>query len=94
MIKSYRNKATEKLHLTGKGRFLGLDERLALRRLDYLDSVERLTDIPALKSLGFHALKGDRKGQFSMRVNGPWRICFEWQEGDVYNVEITDYHKG
>jgi proteic killer suppression protein len=47
-----------------------------------------------LKSVGLHKLKGDRKGQWAMTVNGPWRICFEFRKGDAYEVEIVDYHKG
>ncbi len=47
-----------------------------------------------LAGVGLHKLKGDRKGQWAMSVNGPWRICFEFRKGDAYNVEIADYHKG
>ncbi len=51
-------------------------------------------DLSPLKSVGLHKLKGERKAQWAMTVNGPWRICFEFREGDAFNVEIVDYHKG
>jgi proteic killer suppression protein len=47
-----------------------------------------------LKSVGLHKLSGDRAGQWAMTVNGPWRICFRFKNGNAYDVEITDYHKG
>ena len=53
-----------------------------------------LQDLSPLKSVGLHKLKGDRRGQWAMTVNGPWRICFEFYKGDAHDVEITDYHKG
>ena len=51
-------------------------------------------DLSPLASVGLHKLKGDRRGQWAMTVNGPWRICFEFRKGDAYDVEITDYHRG
>ncbi len=63
--------------------------------LDMLDSVERLDQISPLKSVGLHALTGDREGQWAISVNGRWRICFTPVEGGGWgDVEITDYHKG
>jgi proteic killer suppression protein len=59
-----------------------------------LNVTKSLHDISPLKSVGLHKLKGDRKGQWAMTVNGPWRICFEFRKGDAYEVEIVDYHKG
>ena len=59
-----------------------------------LNVAEMLQDLGPFKSVGVHKLKGDRKGQWAMTVNGPWRICFEFRKGDAYNVEIVDYHKG
>jgi toxin HigB-1 len=47
-----------------------------------------------LKSVGLHKLKGDRRNQWTMTVNGPWRICFEFRDGEAYEVEIVDYHRG
>jgi proteic killer suppression protein len=59
-----------------------------------LNVAKRLQDLSPLKSMGLHKLKGDREGQWAMTVNGPWRICFAFREGDAYDVEIIDYHKG
>ena len=59
-----------------------------------LNVAKRLKDLSPLKSVGLHKLKGDRKNQWAMTVNGPWRICFEFRRGDAYNVEIVNYHKG
>ena len=59
-----------------------------------LNIAKTLRDLSPLASVGLQKLKGDRKGQWAMTVNGPWRICFEFRDGDAYNVEITDYHKG
>jgi proteic killer suppression protein len=58
-----------------------------------LTVAKRLQDLNPLKSVGLHKLKGERKGQRAMNVNGPWRFCFEFRAGDAYNVEIVDYHK-
>jgi len=95
MIKSFKNAATAKLYREGKAAgFRGVDVEQALERLDVLDAATRLADIPPLRSIHLHRLKGDRKGQWAISINGPWRICFEWRDGNAYNVEITDYHRG
>ena len=59
-----------------------------------LDAAISLKDLNPLKSVGLHKLTGDRKGQWAMTVNGPWRICFRFRDGDAYDVAIIDYHKG
>ena len=59
-----------------------------------LNVASSLRDLSPLASVGLHKLKGDRRDQWSMSVNGPWRICFEFKKGNALNVEITDYHKG
>jgi toxin HigB-1 len=59
-----------------------------------LNVAKSLHDLSPLKSVGLHKLKGNRKEQWAMTVNGPWRICFEFHKGDAYDVEIVDYHKG
>jgi proteic killer suppression protein len=74
--------------------FRGLDGDAAVDLLLALNVVTSLRDLSPLKSVGLHKLRGDRKGQWAMTVNGPWRICFEFRKGDAYNVEIVDYHKG
>lgn len=53
---------------------------------------QTLRDLSPLKSVGLHKLKGVRRNQWAMTVNGPWRICFEFRKGDAHNVEIVDYH--
>ena len=63
-----------------------------MRKLTYLNSAIGLQDLQSPPGNRFEALKGDRNGQYSIRINDQWRICFEWGEGNVYNVEIVDYH--
>ena len=60
--------------------------------LAVLDAATSLQDISPLKSIGLHKLKGDRKGQWAVTVNGPWRICFRFADGDAWQVQIVDYH--
>ena len=92
MIRSWKDGATQRFAEEGKGRFPGLDEAKALARLQLLDAVQALSEIPSLASIGLHKLKGDRKAQWAMIINGPWRLVFEFRDGDAYNVEIVDYH--
>ncbi len=95
MIKSWRNRASERLYQEGKATpFRALDVERALELLAVLDAATALQDISPLRSIGLHKLKGDRKGQWAMAINGPWRICFRFKAGDAYDVEIVDYHKG
>jgi len=67
---------------------------LAIERLDVLNGAHSFADIPPLRSVGLHALKGKRAGQWAISINARWRICFELKAGDIYNVEVTDYHEG
>ncbi|HSZ75453.1 MAG TPA: type II toxin-antitoxin system RelE/ParE family toxin [Rhizomicrobium sp.] len=60
--------------------------------LAVLDNTRSLAELSPLKSVGLHALKGSRKGQWAITVNGPWRICFRFEDGDAHEVEIVDYH--
>ncbi|MGE0119165.1 MAG: type II toxin-antitoxin system RelE/ParE family toxin [Dongiaceae bacterium] len=95
MIRSWRNAASRKVWEGGlPNRYRGLDPAAAIDLLLALNVAKSLTDVGPLASVGLHKLKGDRKGQWAMTVNGPWRICFEFRKGDAYNVEIVDYHKG
>ena len=68
--------------------------RAALRRLEQLDSVERLDDLRIPPGNRLEALKGGRKGQYSVRINEQYRVCFVWTESGPDNVEIVDYHRG
>ncbi len=92
MIRSWANAATRRFAESGKSRFSGLDEDAALTLLAVLDAANSLADLGPLKSVGLHKLRGDRKGQWAMTVNGPWRICFRFRDGDAWDVEIVDYH--
>ena len=75
-------------------RFRGLDFDAAVDLLLALNVAKTLQDLSPLKSVGLHKLKGERKRQWAMTVNGPWRICFEFRKGNAHNVEIVDYHRG
>ena len=95
MIRSWANSRTSRFYEDGKtSKFRGLDLDAADDLLAALDAAESLKDLSPLKSVGLHKLSGNRAGQWSMTVNGPWRICFRFKDGDAYDVEITDYHKG
>ena len=67
-------------------------QRVALRKLRMLNRAEDLNDLRVPPGNRLEALKGKRKGQHSIRINDQWRICFLWQDKDVFDVEITDYH--
>ncbi len=95
MIQSWHNAASRRVWEGEKpNRFRGLDLDTTADLLLALNVAKRLKDLSPLKSVGLHKLKGDRKNQWAMTVNGPWRICFEFRRGDAYNVEIVNYHKG
>ena len=93
MIKSFQNKQTERVFLReAVPKFSREVYRLALRKLLLLDAAEKLEDLRIPPGNQFEKLTGDRKGQYSIRVNDQWRLCFRWEEGDAYEVEIVDYH--
>jgi proteic killer suppression protein len=92
MIKSFRSKDVERLHRgDGVARFQSI-ESVARRKLRQLDSAEELRDLAIFPGNRLESLKGDRIGQYSIRVNDQWRICFRWRNGDAHDVEIVDYH--
>ena len=94
MIVSYRDKRTRDFAAGKRVKaFFGI-ERAAQLKLDRLDAAVSLKDLAALPGNRFEALLGDRKGQYSIRINDQWRICFEWPDGSTgsVNVEIVDYH--
>ena len=92
MIVSFANRATERFACDGKSKFAGMDIGKAMARLQILHAASSLDDIPPLKSVGLHALSGDRQGQWSMMINGPWRLVFRFKDGNAQDVEIVDYH--
>jgi toxin HigB-1 len=92
MIKTIRGSASRRFIETGKSKFSGLDSRLAERRLTELNAARSLSDFSPLASMGLHKLTGDLKGFWAIKVNGPWRIVFRFEDGDAFDVEIVDYH--
>lgn len=93
MIKSFRCRESEKVFNRRFSRKIpGEIHRMALRRLLLLDAAEALDDLRSPPGNQLERLRGDRKGQYSIRINDQWRICFEWKQGDAYCVEIVDYH--
>ncbi|MDX3928667.1 MAG: type II toxin-antitoxin system RelE/ParE family toxin [Shinella sp.] len=92
MIKTIANSATRQFVESGKSKFPGLDAQKAMMRLATLNAARSLSDIAPLKSVGLHKLAGDRKDQWAMTINGPWRLCFRFDAGNAYDVEIIDYH--
>ena len=93
MIQSFRDKETEKVFSREGSRKLPRDiHRVALRKLLVLDAAENLVDRRSPPGNRLEKLSGDREGQYSIRINDQWRICFEWRDGQSYEVEITDYH--
>lgn len=94
MIVSYRDKRTRDFGAGKRVRALSAIERAARLKLDRLEAATELKDLAVLPGNRFETLKGDRKGEYSIRINDQWRICFEWPDGSPgpVNVEIVDYH--
>ncbi len=93
MIRSFLCKDTERLaNCIRVRRFLHI-ERIAQRKLAQLDAAASLDFLRSPLGNRLESLQGDRTGYFSIRVNNQWRICFRYVDGDVYDVEIVDYHK-
>lgn len=93
MIRSFADAETERFFATGKSRRFPHDvlKRAAMRLLQ-LDAATKLDDLRLPPSNRLEALKGDRKGLYSIRVNEQWRVCFKFEGGDAFDVEIVDYH--
>jgi proteic killer suppression protein len=92
VIKSFHDAETERLFYTGKSRRFSSISIVARRKLQVLDNTNRLDDLREPAGNRLEALKGDRHGQFSIRVNERYRICFLWQNNEPHDVEIVDYH--
>ncbi len=93
MIRSFANRDTESLFKGIAIRKLPADiQHVALRKLMQLHAAVELAFLKVPPSNRLEALKRDRLGQHSIRINDQWRICFVWRDGDAYNVEIVDYH--
>ncbi|MDS1140081.1 type II toxin-antitoxin system RelE/ParE family toxin [Pusillimonas sp. SM2304] len=92
MIESFKCFDTEALHAGRRvARFVNI-ERVASRKLRQMEIALWLDDLRIPPQNRLEALKGNRKGQYSIRINDQWRICFKWQDGRAYDVEIVDYH--
>jgi toxin HigB-1 len=94
VVLSHRDKRTRDFALGRRVKAFSGIERAARLKLDRLEAATSLKDLAALPGNRFEVLKGDRKGQYSIRINDQWRVCFEWPEKSPgpTNVEIVDYH--
>ena len=93
MIRSFRDKDTSRLFDREPVKKWGPDvQRAGLRKLRLLDAATTLEDLKSPPGNRLEKLAGDRSGQWSIRVNDQWRVCFEWRGSDAHQVEIVDYH--
>ena len=93
MIKSFADRDTDRLFGRERvRRFPAALHRVMLRKLVSVDAAERLDDLRVPPGNRLEKLHGDRAGQYSIRVNDQWRVCFRWADGDAYEVELVDYH--
>lgn len=93
MIQTFADAQTERFYTTGKSRHIPPEIRArATKRLIQLNAATRLEDLRLPPSNHLEALRGDRRGQWSIRINEQWRLCFRFESGDAFNVAIVDYH--
>jgi len=92
MIKSFKDKSTQMLFERKRVLKWKHIEKLAWKALQYLNRAEKLQDLAVFSGLQLEKLKGDRKGQYSIRISKQYRVCFWWKNSSAYEVEITDYH--
>ena len=93
MIRSFVDKQAERIFRRERSRKLPQDlQRRALRKLRMLDAAQVLADLRVPPGNRLERLSGDREGEYSIRINDQFRICFVWRDGDAYRVEIVDYH--
>lgn len=93
MIRSFCDKDTRRVFIRERVRRWAIAlQRLALRKLLILDAAEELGDLRIPPGNRLEKLSGDRAGQYSIRINDQWRVCFRWSDGDAHDVEIADYH--
>ncbi len=93
MIRGFGDKQTERVFRRERGAKLDRAlQRAALRKLLMLDAAESLDDLGVPPGNRLEKLAGDREGQYSIRINDQWRVCFRWEEGNALDVEIVDYH--
>jgi proteic killer suppression protein len=93
VIKTFKDVPTQKIYQRQPSRKLPPDiQQVALRKLRMINNATSLTDLRIPPANRLEKLSGDRAGQWSIRINDQWRICFVWRESDAYDVEIVDYH--
>ena len=93
MIKSFKDKESELIWAQNISKKYGINiQKVALRKMFILHAAKNLNDLKIPPANRLEKLKGNRKGQYSIRINNKWRICFVWKETDAYQVEIVDYH--
>lgn len=92
MIESFRDKETEKLWLAQRTRFPADVLHRAITKLNMIDAATNLDALRVPPSNRLELLRGNRAGQHSIRINDQWRVCFRWENGNAFDVEITDYH--
>jgi proteic killer suppression protein len=93
VIRSFASAETERFYMTGKSRRVPTEIRVRVAmRLTQVNAATRVEDLRLPPSNQFESLKGTRKGQWSIRVNDRWRVCFRFDKGDAFDVEIVDYH--
>ena len=93
MIKSFADRRTQSLYDSGSAKRFPPDVAVrAARKLDFIDRATGLDDLKAPRGNRLHALEGDRKGQHSISINDQWRVCFRFEDGDAFDVEVCNYH--
>jgi proteic killer suppression protein len=93
MIRSFRETEAAKIYARQRSKKLPTDiQQVALRKMRMLNNALNLNDLRIPPANRLEKLSGNRAGQYSIRINDQWRLCFEWRDGDAYEVEITDYH--
>ena len=93
MIKSFKDREAERIYTRRFSRKLPHDiQEIALRKMKMINNAVSINDLRIPPANRLEKLEKDRTGQYSIRINDQWRICFKWKDGDAYDVEITDYH--
>ncbi len=94
MIRTFKSKEAEKIFKRERSRKLSFEiQKVAFRKLRMINRSQSINDLRVPPANRLEKLKGNRTGQYSIRINDQWRICFEWHDNDAFKVEIVDYHK-
>lgn len=93
MIKTFKDAETQKIYQRERSRKLPVDiQQVALRKLRMINNAININDLRVPPANRLEKLSGNREGQYSIRINDQWRVCFDWRGSDAFNVEIADYH--